>query len=193
VRSRLCNAASLGAAPFDILVRNEIAHVIFRGLNGRRQEADFGDEPIDVKIHANEGIVEFCIELTGDRWLFGKNSFALLSLPKHKFSEAVASHAKNAGRRLRQKMVRESDRRHSTHYGYASRRIECRESTYCGRCGSRAANGASGGKRTLPSDSRAVAFQPRLSLGANFRELPATPAPAATPWPPSGRACRSPR
>ena len=45
-----------------------MAYVIFRGLNGRRQEADFGDEPIDVKIHANEDVVEICIELTGDRW-----------------------------------------------------------------------------------------------------------------------------
>jgi hypothetical protein len=84
-----------------------MAYVIFRGLNGRRQEADFGDEPIDVKIHANENVVEICIELTGDRWHFGKKPFAVLSVPKHKFSEAVASHAKNAGSRLRSKMVRE--------------------------------------------------------------------------------------
>jgi hypothetical protein len=64
-----------GRGAIDILVRNEMAYVIFRGLNGRRQEADFGDEPIDVKIHANEDVVEICIELTGDRWHFGKKPF----------------------------------------------------------------------------------------------------------------------
>jgi hypothetical protein len=70
-----------------------MAYVIFRGLNGRRQEADFGDEPIDVEIHANEDVVEICIELTGDRWHFGKKPFALLSVPSQAFPPFSAGFA----------------------------------------------------------------------------------------------------
>ena len=71
-------------------------HAIIRGENGRRHEVDFGDAPVRVEIHASEETVEIFIEADFDMLPEKRRRFALLSIPRHLFSEATAAAARRA-------------------------------------------------------------------------------------------------
>lgn len=72
-------------------------YVIIRGKNGRRHEVDFGDAEVQVEVHASEQVVEISIGALNDPVPFSKRRFALLSLPRHLFSEAMGDLARRSG------------------------------------------------------------------------------------------------
>ena len=71
-------------------------HAIIRGANGRRHEVDFGDAPVRVEIYASEETVEIFIEADFETHPEERRRFALLNLPRHRFSEATAAVARRA-------------------------------------------------------------------------------------------------
>ena len=71
-----------------------MAHVIIRGENGRRHEVDFGDAAITVEFHASDEQVELVIEALDEDWPYGKRRFALVSIPRHLLSKAMADLAR---------------------------------------------------------------------------------------------------
>ena len=75
-----------------------MAHAIIRGKNGRRHEVDFGDAPVRVEVHAGEDTVEIVIEADFESRPQGKRRFAIVSIPRHQFSEATGIAARRAGR-----------------------------------------------------------------------------------------------
>lgn len=78
-----------------------MSHVIFRGANLRRHEVDFGDDPISVSIHASQEVVEIFIEADGEDRPEERRRFALVSLPRHLFSAAIADLARKTGLPMR--------------------------------------------------------------------------------------------
>jgi hypothetical protein len=65
-----------------------VSHAIIRGSNGRRYEVDFGDDPVRVEIHSSGDTVEIYIEV--DREMAeGRRRFAIINVPRHRFSEAI--------------------------------------------------------------------------------------------------------
>ena len=73
-------------------------YAIIRGANGRRHEVDFGDAPIRVEIYASEETVEILIEADSETLPEGRRRFALLSIPRHLFSEASGAAARRVGK-----------------------------------------------------------------------------------------------
>ncbi len=71
-----------------------MSHVILRGSNWRRHEVDFGDDLISVSIHASEEVVQIFIEADGDGRPEERRRFALVNLPRHLFSAAIADLAR---------------------------------------------------------------------------------------------------
>jgi len=71
-----------------------MAHVIIRGGNGRRHEVDFEDTDITVELHASEDHVELVIEATDDEAPSDKKRFALINIPRHLLSKAMADLAR---------------------------------------------------------------------------------------------------
>lgn len=71
-----------------------MAHVIFRDGNGRRHEVDFGNAEIVVELHASDDHVELVIEASEDGVPAGKNRFALVNIPRHLLSKAMADLAR---------------------------------------------------------------------------------------------------
>lgn len=71
-----------------------MAHVIIRGGNGRRHEVDFGDADITVELHASEDHVELVIEAPHDEAPSDRKRFALVSIPRHLLSKAMADLAR---------------------------------------------------------------------------------------------------
>ena len=82
-----------------------VTHAIIRGKNGRLHEVDFGDEAVRVEIHSSEETVEIFIEADFETHPQERRRFAILSIPRHLFSEATAAAARRAanspGGRLR--------------------------------------------------------------------------------------------
>ena len=72
-----------------------MSHVIIRGTNMRRYEVDFGDDEISVSLHASSETVELCIEADQDGRPEEQRRFALVNIPRHLFSKAIADLAKN--------------------------------------------------------------------------------------------------
>ena len=72
-----------------------MAHVIIRGGNGRRHEVDFEDADITVELHASEEHIELVIEPPHDEGPSHKKRFALVNIPRHLLSKAMANLAKN--------------------------------------------------------------------------------------------------
>lgn len=68
-----------------------MSHVIIRGGNLRRHEVDFGEDPISVSIHASDEVVEIFIEADGED---ERRRFALINVPGHLFSSAIADLAR---------------------------------------------------------------------------------------------------
>lgn len=73
-------------------------HAIIRGRNGRRHEVDFGNEAVRVEIHASEDTVEIFIEADFETPPEQRRRFALLSIPRHLFSEATATVARRTAK-----------------------------------------------------------------------------------------------
>ena len=82
-----------------------MSHVIIRGENGRRHEVDFGDADLTVSLHASTETVEIAIEADDPDRPSHKRRVALVSIPRHLFSKAMADLARQdrekaaAGRR----------------------------------------------------------------------------------------------
>lgn len=72
-----------------------MSHVILRGTNMRRYEVDFGDDEISVSFHANSETVELFIEADQDGRPEERRRFALVNIPRHLFSKAIADLAKS--------------------------------------------------------------------------------------------------
>jgi hypothetical protein len=63
------------------LERDDNAHAIIRGANGRRHEVDFGDAPVRVEIYASEETVEIFIEADFETLPEERRRFALINFP----------------------------------------------------------------------------------------------------------------
>jgi hypothetical protein len=73
-------------------------HAIIRGNNGRRHEVDFGDAPVRVEIHSSKETVEIFIEADSESLPEGRRRFAILNIPRHRFSEATGAAARRAAK-----------------------------------------------------------------------------------------------
>jgi hypothetical protein len=71
-------------------------YAIIRGENGRRYEVDFGDAPVRVGIYHSDETVEIFIEADFETLPEERRRFALLNIPRHLFSEAIAAAARLA-------------------------------------------------------------------------------------------------
>ena len=71
-------------------------HAIIRGKNGRRHEVDFGDAPVRVEIYHSDDTVEIFIAVDFETIPEEHRRFALLNIPRHLFSEAIAVAARRA-------------------------------------------------------------------------------------------------
>ena len=69
-------------------------HAIIRGRNGRRHEVDFGDALIRVRISSSEGTIEVFVEGDLETLSEERRRFAILSVPRHQFSEAIGAEAR---------------------------------------------------------------------------------------------------
>jgi hypothetical protein len=78
-----------------------MSHVIIRGGNLRRHEVDFGEDPISVSIHASDEVVEIFIEADREDGPEDRRRSALVSVPRHLFSAAIADLARQKGLRMR--------------------------------------------------------------------------------------------
>ena len=81
-----------------LLSRGEAAlpHDIIRGANGRHHEVDFGDAPVRVEIYHSDETVEILIEADFEAIPEERRRFALVNIPRHLFSEAIAAAARRA-------------------------------------------------------------------------------------------------
>ncbi len=73
-----------------------MAHAIIRGNNHRRYEVDFEDSPIRVEVHASEETVEIFVEADPETHAEERRRFAIINVPRHLFSEAMANAARRA-------------------------------------------------------------------------------------------------
>lgn len=71
-----------------------MAHVIIRGGNGHRHEVDFENADITVELHASVDHVELVIEAPDDEAPSDKKRFALVNIPRHLLSKAMADLAR---------------------------------------------------------------------------------------------------
>ena len=71
-------------------------HAIIRGENGRRHEVAFGDAPVRVEIYHSDETVEIFIEADFDTLPEERRRFAILNIPRHLFTEAIAATARRA-------------------------------------------------------------------------------------------------
>lgn len=74
-----------------------MSHVIIRGANLRRHEVDFGEDPISVSLHASDEVVEIFIEADSEDRPQERRRFALVNVPRHLFSSAIADLARQKG------------------------------------------------------------------------------------------------
>jgi hypothetical protein len=71
-----------------------MSHVIIREENGRRHEVDFADARITVSLHASSKTVELAIEADDPDRPPHKRRFAIMNIPRHLFSKAMADLAR---------------------------------------------------------------------------------------------------
>ena len=71
-------------------------HPIIRGENGRRREVDFGDASVRVEIYHSDETAVIFIEVDFETMPEERRRFALLNIPRHLFSEAIAVAARRA-------------------------------------------------------------------------------------------------
>jgi hypothetical protein len=75
---------------------SDMSHAIIRGNNGRRHEVDFGDAPVRVEVYASEDTFEIFVEADAESLPEEKRRFAIVSIPRHQFSEATGTAARRA-------------------------------------------------------------------------------------------------
>lgn len=73
-----------------------MAHAILRGANGRRHEVDFEGAEITVEIFFGEENVEIAVEAPHDVAPSDKRRFALLSVPRALFNQALGEAARRS-------------------------------------------------------------------------------------------------
>ena len=78
-----------------------MTHAIIRGKNGRRHEVDFGDSPVRVEVYASEKTVEIFVEADFETLPEERRRFAIINIPRHRFSEATGEAARRAARKDR--------------------------------------------------------------------------------------------
>ena len=78
-----------------------MSHVIIRGANLRRDEVDFEEDPISASTHASHEVVEISIEADGEDRPEERRRFALVNVPRHLFSSAIADLARQNGSQMR--------------------------------------------------------------------------------------------
>lgn len=78
-----------------------MSYAIIRGHNGRRHEVDFGEDPIRVEVHASDETVEIFVEADVETDAEDRRRFAILSIPRHLFSEATGQTARRAAKKQR--------------------------------------------------------------------------------------------
>lgn len=71
-----------------------MSHVIIRGANGRRHEVDFGDDQIRVSLQPGAENVELFIEADFEELPEARRRFAIVNIPMHLLSKAMAEAAK---------------------------------------------------------------------------------------------------
>lgn len=71
-----------------------MSHVIIRGANGRRHEVDFGDDQIRFSLYPGAENVELFIEADFDELPEERRRFAIINIPMHLLSKAIAEAAK---------------------------------------------------------------------------------------------------
>jgi hypothetical protein len=71
-------------------------HAIIREANGRRRQVNFDDGPVRVEIYHSDETVEISIEADFETVPEERRRFALLNVPRHLFSEAIAAAARRA-------------------------------------------------------------------------------------------------
>ena len=71
-------------------------YAIIRGENGRRHEVGFGDAPVRVEIFHSDETVEIFIETDFETIPEERRRSALLNIPRHLFSEAIAAAARRS-------------------------------------------------------------------------------------------------
>lgn len=64
------------------------------GGNGRRHELDLGDAEIAVSLHAGAETIDLAIEADDPDRPSHKRRFALMNIPRHVFSKAIADLAR---------------------------------------------------------------------------------------------------
>jgi hypothetical protein len=84
------------ALPLLSLGEAALPHAIIRGANGRRHEVGFGDVPVRVEIYHSDETVEIFIEADFETVPEERRRFAFLNVPRHLFSEAIATAARRA-------------------------------------------------------------------------------------------------
>lgn len=85
-----------------------MSDVIIRGANGRRHEVDFGADRIRIVPYPGDEHVELLGEADIDEIPEGKRRFALVNVPRHLLSKALADAARGQGVR---EARRHADRR----------------------------------------------------------------------------------
>jgi len=73
-----------------------MSHAIIRGKNGRRHEVDFGEAPIRVEIYASGETIEIFVEADYETLPEERRRFAVVSIPRHQFSQATGNAARRA-------------------------------------------------------------------------------------------------
>jgi hypothetical protein len=73
-----------------------MSHAIIRGKNGRRHEVDFGEAPIRVEIYASGETIEIFVEADYETLPEERRRFAIVSIPRHQFSQATGNAARRA-------------------------------------------------------------------------------------------------
>ena len=71
-----------------------MSHVIIRGANGRRHKVDFGDDQIRFSLYPGAENVELFIEADFDELPEERRRFAIINIPMHLLSKAIAEAAK---------------------------------------------------------------------------------------------------
>jgi hypothetical protein len=79
-----------------------MSHVVIRDGNGLRHEVDFGEAEIAVSLHVGTETIELAVEADDPDRPSHKRRFALMNIPRHLFSKAIADLARQdrqAGRK----------------------------------------------------------------------------------------------
>jgi hypothetical protein len=71
-----------------------MTHVIIRGGNGRRHEVDFGEAEITLSLHAGAETIELAAQAEDPDRSSHKRRFALVNMPRHLISKAMADLAR---------------------------------------------------------------------------------------------------